>query len=74
MLLTNNTGAVNFLVSLYTLRGDYYRTPVDMVAGIDKLRSLNAEYVVGCHGIPLRGKDAEEFLMAHRDAYAFTFD
>jgi alkyl sulfatase BDS1-like metallo-beta-lactamase superfamily hydrolase len=45
-----------------------------MVAGIDKLRSLNAEYVVGVHGLPLSGEDADELLMAHRDAYAFTYN
>jgi len=73
-LALHNTAAANMLFSLYTLRGDYYRTPVDLVAGIDKLRSLNAEHVVGVHGMPLSGKDAEEFLMAHRDAYAFTYN
>ncbi len=51
-----------------------YRNPLDIVAGIDKLRSLNAEHVVGNHGLPLSGKDAAEFLTAHRDAYAFTYN
>jgi alkyl sulfatase BDS1-like metallo-beta-lactamase superfamily hydrolase len=73
-LALHNAGAVNFLVSLYTLRGEAYRNPLDIVAGIDKLRSLNAEYVVGNHGLPLRGKEAAEFLTAHRDAYAFTYN
>jgi alkyl sulfatase BDS1-like metallo-beta-lactamase superfamily hydrolase len=73
-LALHNSAATNMLMSLYTLRGDYYRTPVDLVAGIDKLRSLNAEHVVGVHGLPVSGKDAEEFLLAHRDAYAFTYN
>lgn len=73
-LAVHNSAAINMLVSLYTLRGDYYRTPVDLIAGIDKLRSLNAEYLVGCHGTPLSGKEADEFLLAHRDAYAFTYN
>ncbi len=73
-LAIHNSAAINMLVSLYTLRGDYYRTPDDMIAGIDKLRSLNAEYVVGCHGTPLSGEEADEFLLAHRDAYAFTYN
>jgi alkyl sulfatase BDS1-like metallo-beta-lactamase superfamily hydrolase len=73
-LALHNAGAVNFLVSLYTLRGEAYRNPLDIVVGIDKLRSLNAEFVVGNHGSPLRGKDAAEFLTAHRDAYAFTYN
>jgi len=73
-LALHNTAAANLLFSLYTLRGDYYRTPVDMVASIDKLRNLNAKYVVGVHGMPLSGKDAAKHLTAHRDAYAFTFN
>ncbi len=73
-LALHSTAATNMLMSLYTLRGDYYRTPVDLVDGIDKLRSLDAEYVVGVHGLPVAGEDAEEFLLAHRDTYAFTYN
>ncbi len=73
-LALHNTMAVNLLTSLYTLRGDYYRTPVEIVDGIDKLRSLDAEYVVGVHGLPVSGDEADEFLLAHRDAYAFTYN
>lgn len=73
-LALHNTAVTDLLFSLYTLRGDYYRTPVDMVASIDKLRSLNAKYVIGVHGLPLSGKDAVEHLTAQRDAYAFTFN
>ncbi|PQJ27275.1 alkyl sulfatase dimerization domain-containing protein [Rubritalea profundi] len=73
-LALHNTAVTDLLFSLYTLRGDYYRTPVDMVASIDKLRSLNAKYVIGVHGLPLSGKDAAEHLTAQRDAYAFTFN
>jgi alkyl sulfatase BDS1-like metallo-beta-lactamase superfamily hydrolase len=73
-LALHNTAAINVLFSLYSLRGDYYRTPVDMIAGIDKLRSLDAEYVIGVHGTPQSGDAADELLLAHRDAYAFTFN
>lgn len=73
-LVLHNSMAVNMLAPLYTLRGDYYRTPLDLIAGIDKLRSINAEYVVGVHGVPLAGDEAVEFLTAHRDAYSFTFN
>jgi alkyl sulfatase BDS1-like metallo-beta-lactamase superfamily hydrolase len=73
-LALHNTAAINMMFSLYTLRGDYYRTPVEMIAGIDKLRSLDAEYVVGVHGTPQSGDAADELLVAHRDAYAFTFN
>ncbi len=73
-LALHSTAVTNMMMSLYTLRGDYYRTPVDLVDGIDKLRSLDAEYVVGVHGLPVSGDDADEFMLAHRDTYAFTYN
>ncbi len=73
-LALHNSLAINLLAPLYTLRGDYYRTPLDVIATIDKLRSINAKYVVGVHGVPLAGEEAVELLTAHRDAYAFTFN
>jgi alkyl sulfatase BDS1-like metallo-beta-lactamase superfamily hydrolase len=73
-LALHNSGVTNLLFPSYTLRGDYYRTPTDVVEGIDKLRSLNARYVVGAHGMPLEGEHATKVMTAHRDAIAFTWN
>jgi alkyl sulfatase BDS1-like metallo-beta-lactamase superfamily hydrolase len=57
------------------LRGDFYRTPTEMIAGIDKIRAINPTYMVGCHGNPLTSKEeVQDVATAHRDAYAFIYN
>ena len=73
-LVLHNTASAGMLFSLYTLRGSDYRTPVPMIASLDKVRNLNRKYVVGAHGYPEEGKKAHETLTAHRDAYAFIYN
>jgi alkyl sulfatase BDS1-like metallo-beta-lactamase superfamily hydrolase len=73
-LVLHNTAAAGVLFSLYTLRGSDYRTPVPMIASLDKLRRLDRKYVVGCHDYPLVGDKADEVLTANRDAYAFIYN
>ncbi len=73
-LVLHNTAAAGLLFSLYTLRGSDYRTPVPLINSLDKLRSLDREFVVGVHGYPAKGKEAQDMLTAHRDAYAFTYN
>jgi alkyl sulfatase BDS1-like metallo-beta-lactamase superfamily hydrolase len=45
-----------------------------LINSLDKLRSLDREFVVGVHGYPAKGKEAQDMLTAHRDAYAFTYN
>jgi alkyl sulfatase BDS1-like metallo-beta-lactamase superfamily hydrolase len=61
-LILHNAAVIPNTFPLYTLRGDFYRTPTEMIAGIDKIRSINPTYMVGCHAT------------AHRDAYAFIYN
>jgi|GEM_PF-1510716 len=67
-----STGVTNMLLSMYTLRGDYYRAPDDLIEGIDLLRSLNVATIIPVHGLPLTGERAVSVPLAHRDAYAFV--
>ena len=70
----HNTAVMPFMFPMYTLRGDYYRSPPDVLASIDKLRSLKPKHLVGCHGFPVTGRDqAYEFATAHRDALAYVY-
>lgn len=70
----HNTAVMPFLFPMYTLRGDFYRSPPDVLASIDKLRSLMPKYLVGCHGIPVVGREqAYEFATGHRDALAYVY-
>jgi alkyl sulfatase BDS1-like metallo-beta-lactamase superfamily hydrolase len=73
-LVLHNSAAAGMLFSLYTLRGSDYRTPVPMIASLDKLRNLNRKYYVGCHDYPLGGDEAQEVFTAHRDAYSFIYN
>ena len=73
-LVLHNSAATGLLFSLYTLRGSEYRTPVPMINSIDKLRSLNRQFVVGVHGYPSKGKESQDMLTVQRDAYSFIYN
>jgi alkyl sulfatase BDS1-like metallo-beta-lactamase superfamily hydrolase len=74
-MVVHNTAVIPVFYSLYTLRGDFYREPGAMISSIDKLRKINAQYVVGCHGQPLTSREeAYDAATAHRDAYAFVYN
>eukprot|EP00903_Cladosiphon_okamuranus_P002693 g2691.t1 len=72
--VVHNTAVMPFLFPMYTLRGDYYRAPPDVLASVDKLRRIKPKYLIGCHGNPVIGEDeVYAFATAHRDALAFVF-
>lgn len=74
-LVLHNTAAAPIFFPLYTLRGDFYRTPVEMIAGVDKLREIKPKYLIGCHGVPITDREeAYGICTAHRDAYAFVYN
>jgi alkyl sulfatase BDS1-like metallo-beta-lactamase superfamily hydrolase len=58
----------------YTLRGDFYRSPEGAIRGIDIMREIKPEYLVGCHGAPIIGREkAYQAMTRVRDGYAFVF-
>lgn len=60
---------------MYTLRGDFFRTPDELIAALDLLRRLDRTYVIPVHGSPYTDKaSAQAALTAHRDAYAFIWN
>lgn len=60
---------------LYTLRGDFFRTPDELIAALDLLRNLDRTYVIPVHGSPYTDRtSAQAALTAHRDAYAFIWN
>jgi alkyl sulfatase BDS1-like metallo-beta-lactamase superfamily hydrolase len=74
-LVLHNAAVTPLAFPLYTLRGDFYRTPVELISGIDKLREINAKYTVGCHGAPITTREeGYDIATAHRDAYAFIYN
>ena len=72
--VVHNTAVMGFLFPMYTLRGDFYRSMPEVLESIDKLRSLNPEYLIGCHGFPVAGHEqVQEFITAYRDALAYIY-
>ncbi|MCP5171108.1 MAG: SCP2 sterol-binding domain-containing protein [Pseudomonadales bacterium] len=73
-LIQHNTAIMPVMFPLYTLRGGEYRNPVNLIEGIDKIREICPEHLIGCHGNPVSGKEnVYELATLHRDAYAFLF-
>lgn len=62
--------------AIVTLRGASFRNPLDFLESIDKMRSLNAEYLVLIHsGAPLVGaENISRTLTNYRDAVQFVHD
>lgn len=63
------------LFNVFAIRGEEYRDPRVLLAGIDHLRSLGAEHLVATHGPPMSG--AEEIarrVTAYRDSLQFLWD
>ncbi len=72
--------AVNNLVwpvlfNIFAIRGEEYRDPRIMLTGVDHLLSLNADHLIGAHGMPISG--ADEILnrvTKYRDSLQFLWD
>ena len=61
--------------NLYTIRGTPFRSLKNWYQSLDKLRDLNAQYLVPCHTRPVIGREAiQEDLTNYRDAIQFVHD
>jgi len=72
--------AVNNLVwpvlfNVFAIRGEEYRDPQVLLAGIDHLLSLGADHLVATHGPPISGGDEiRERVTRYRDSIQFLWD
>lgn len=72
--------AVNNLVwpvlfNVFAIRGEEYRDPQVLLAGIDHLLSLGAEHLVATHGPPMSGADSiAGRVTRYRDSIQFLWD
>jgi len=63
------------LFNIYAIRGEEYRDPRVLIAGIDRLRAHRATFLLGTHGPPLVGADENaERCERSRDALQFLWD
>jgi len=61
--------------NLYTIRGSAPREVTHWVNSLDKMRSLDAEYLVPSHAEPITGKEEiEETLTVYRDSIQYIHD
>jgi len=74
-LVLHNAAATPVAFPLYTLRGEQYRNPKDMLAGLDIIRNIKPAYLIGAHGLPFSNKqEAYDFVTTHRDLYSFIYN
>ncbi|MBS0445124.1 MAG: SCP2 sterol-binding domain-containing protein [Proteobacteria bacterium] len=63
------------MFNIYTLRGDVFRNPVELLRGLDRIIELAPEHLVGVHGVPLHGREAiRQAVTEYRDTIQFTYD
>lgn len=61
--------------NIYTLRGEEFRDPRDLIAGLDKLLSLDIEHLINVHGRPISGREnVQRALTMYRDSIQYAFD
>lgn len=73
-LVVNNVAWPSFF-NLYTLRGSEFRNPQDVLRGLDLIRELRPEHLVGVHGAPLHGAaEIRRLVTGYRDAIQFLYD
>ncbi len=63
------------LFNIYTLRGEAYRDPLQLVRAIDRIREMDPMHLVGVHGQPISGKaNTRRALSDYRDSIQFIWD
>lgn len=63
------------LFNVFAIRGEEYRDPRVLLAGIDHLRSLRADYMLGAHGPPMQGgAEIAARVLRYRDSIQFLWD
>lgn len=63
------------LFNVFPIRGEPYRDPRGLLGGIDHLRGLPIEFLLGTHGPPIVGTAAiSEALTDYRDSIQFLWD
>ena len=63
------------LFNVFAIRGEEYRDPQVLLAGIDHILSLGAEHLLGAHGPPISGAaDIAARVTRYRDSLQFLWD
>ncbi len=61
--------------NIYSIGGGPYRDPLPWIEGLDLVRRLDPEVLLGVHGLPIVGREAvRQAVTATRDALQFVHD
>ena len=61
--------------NLYAIRGTKFRNPMEWVHSIDRIRKLDAEYLIPSHSRPIEGREnIAKALRDYRDGIQFVHD
>jgi alkyl sulfatase BDS1-like metallo-beta-lactamase superfamily hydrolase len=63
------------LFNIYTLRGEVFRNPMELLRGLDKILELQPDHLIGVHGIPISGRDEiAQAITEYRDSIQYIYD
>lgn len=63
------------LYNVFAIRGEEYRDPRVLLAGLDQILEFAPQHLIGTHGPPLTGKtQIRDALIAYRDSIQFLWD
>ncbi|WP_144006966.1 alkyl sulfatase dimerization domain-containing protein [Pelomonas sp. KK5] len=63
------------MFNIYTLRGELFRNPIELLRGLDKILELQPEHLVGVHGVPISGRDEiAKAITEYRDTIQYIYD
>ena len=63
------------MFNIYTLRGETFRNPIELLRGLDKILEFEPEHLVGVHGVPLSGREViRAAVTEYRDTIQFIYD
>ena len=63
------------LFNVFPIRGEEYRDPRVLLTGLDHIRSLQSDYLLGAHGPPISGREPiAQAVTLYRDSIQFLWD
>ncbi|MEH6944205.1 alkyl sulfatase dimerization domain-containing protein [Bacillus sp. JJ722] len=72
VVVTNNVWPM--FPNISTLRGQPYRDPTEWIAGVDKIRAINPEFLITSHGpATVTREESYEYATYFRDMIAFVY-
>ncbi|MEJ8846355.1 alkyl sulfatase dimerization domain-containing protein [Variovorax rhizosphaerae] len=63
------------MFNIYTLRGELFRNPIELLRGLDKILELQPEHLIGVHGVPISGREeVAKAITEYRDTIQYIYD